>query len=46
MRPLLRVPKSHVKLALALRGIGHRVSASRIPQLLDRLGCRRQVNRK
>jgi len=36
-----------VKLAPALRGVGgHRVSASRIPQLLDRLGYRRQVNRK
>jgi Rhodopirellula transposase DDE domain len=46
MRPLLRVSKSHVKLALALRGMGHRVSASRIRQLLDRLGYRRQVNRK
>ena len=46
MRPLLRVSKSHVKLALALRGMGHRVSGSRIRQLLDRLGYRRQVNRK
>ena len=27
-------------------GMGHRVSASRIPQLLERLGYRRQVNRK
>jgi hypothetical protein len=26
--------------------MGHRVSASRIPQLLERLGYRRQVNRK
>jgi len=46
MRPLVWVSKSHEKLALALRDIGHRVSASRIPQLLDRLGYRRQVNRK
>ena len=46
MRPLLWVSKSHAKLALALRGMGHRVSASRIPQLLGRLGYRRQVNRK
>jgi hypothetical protein len=46
MRPLLWVSKSHAKLALALRGLGHRVSASRIPQLLERLGYRRQVNRK
>ncbi|MGH6830299.1 MAG: ISAzo13 family transposase, partial [Methylocella sp.] len=46
MRPLVWVSKSHAKLALALRGMGHRVSASRIPQLLERLGYRRQVNRK
>ena len=46
MRPLLWVSKSHAKLALALRGMRHRVSASRIPQLLGRLGYRRQVNRK
>jgi DNA-binding phage protein len=45
-RSLLWVSKSHAKLALALRGLGHRVSASRIPQLLERLGYRRQVNRK
>ena len=46
MRALKWVSKSHSKLALALRGKGHRVSASRIPQLLERLGFRRQVNRK
>ena len=46
MRPLFWVSKSHVKLALALREMGHRVSASRIRQWLDRLGYRRQVNRK
>ena len=46
MRPLLWVSKSHAKLAQALRERGHRVSASRIPQWLDRLGYRRQVNRK
>jgi DNA-binding phage protein len=46
MRPLVWVSKSHAKLALALRGMGRRVSASRIPQLLERLGYRRQVNRK
>jgi hypothetical protein len=46
MRPLRWVSKSHAKLALALRGMGHRVSASRIPRLLDCLGYRRQVNRK
>src|SRR5271163_4902482 len=46
MRPLVWVSKSHAKLAQALRERGHRVSASRIPQWLDRLGYRRQVNRK
>jgi Rhodopirellula transposase DDE domain len=46
MRPLMWLSKSHAKLAAALRDIGHRVSASRIPQLLERLGYRRQVNRK
>src|SRR5271168_3876476 len=46
MRPLFWVSKSHAKLAQALRERGHRVSASRIPQWLDRLGYRRQVNRK
>ena len=46
MRPLLWVSKSHAKLAAALRDMGHLVSASRIPQLLERLGYRRQVNRK
>ena len=45
-RPLIWVSKSHAKLALALEGLGHRVSATRIPQLLERLGYRRQVNRK
>ena len=46
MRPLLWVSKSHAKLALALREMGHEVSARRNPQLLERLGYRRQVNRK
>ena len=46
MRPLLRVSKSHAKLALALRGLDHDVSASRIPKLLEAPGHRRQVNRK
>ncbi|MGC2418496.1 MAG: ISAzo13 family transposase, partial [Candidatus Acidiferrales bacterium] len=40
------VSKSHAKLAAALRSMGHQVSASRIPQLLERLNYRRQVNRK
>ena len=46
MRALTWVSKSHAKLALALRDMGHSVSASRIPHLLERLGYRRQVNRK
>jgi hypothetical protein len=46
MRPLLWVSKSHAKLAAALCGMGHQVSASSIPGLLDRLDYRRQVNRK
>ena len=46
MRALMWVSKSHAKLALALRDLGHSVSASRIPRLLERLGYRRQVNRK
>ena len=46
MRLLVWVSKSHAKLAAALRGMGHQVSARRIPQLLERLNYRRQVNRK
>jgi hypothetical protein len=46
MRPLMWVSKSHAKLAAALRDMGHEVSASRIPKLLERLLYRRQVNRK
>ena len=46
MRPLMWVSKSHAKLAAALSDMGHRISASRIPHLLERLGYRRQVNRK
>ncbi len=46
MRPLVWVSKSHAKLAAALRDLGHQVSASRIPRLLDQLHYRRQVNRK
>ena len=46
MRPLLWVSKSHAKLALALCEMRHRVSASRIPRLLELLGYCRQVNRK
>jgi Rhodopirellula transposase DDE domain len=46
MRPLRWVSKSHDKLATALRGMGHEVSASSIPKLLGQLGYRRHVNRK
>jgi hypothetical protein len=46
MRPLMWVSKSHAKLAAALRDLGHEVSGSRIPKLLECLGYRRQVNRK
>jgi Rhodopirellula transposase DDE domain len=46
MRALMWVSKSHAKLAAALRDMGHKVSASRIPKLLERLRYRRQVNRK
>src|SRR4249920_4096081 len=46
MRPLMWVSKSHAKLAAALREMGHEVSASRIPKLLECLRYRRQVNRK
>ena len=44
--PLMWVSKSHAKLAAALREMGHQISASRIPKLLERLHYRRQVNRK
>jgi hypothetical protein len=46
MRPLLWVSKSHAKLAAALCGMGHQVSESSIPGLLDQINYRRQVNRK
>jgi Rhodopirellula transposase DDE domain len=46
MRPLRWVSKSHEKLAAALRGMGHKVSASSMPKLLERLEYRRHVNRK
>jgi hypothetical protein len=46
MRPLLWVSKSQVKLADALRGMGHAVSASSIGTLIEVLGYRRQSNRK
>jgi len=46
MRPLRWVSKSHAKLAAALRAMGHQVSKSTIPKLLEIVGYRRQVNRK
>jgi hypothetical protein len=46
MRPLRWVSKSHAKLAAALCAMGHQVSKSTIPKLLESLQYRRQVNRK
>jgi Rhodopirellula transposase DDE domain len=46
MRPLRWVSKSHAKLAAALCAMGHQVSKSAIPKLLEMLQYRRQVNRK
>ena len=46
MRPLRWVSKSHEKLATALCVMGHQVSASSIPKLLEQLEYRRHVNRK
>jgi hypothetical protein len=46
MRPLMRVSKSHAKLAAALREMGHKIADSSIPKLLGLLKYRRQVNRK
>jgi hypothetical protein len=46
MRPLRWVSKSHDKLATALRGMGHKVSSSTIPKLLEELKYCRHSNRK
>jgi len=46
MRPLRGGSKSHAKLAAALGAMGHKVSKSTIPKLLEVLQYRRQVNRK
>ena len=46
MRPLLWVSKSHAKLAVALRAMGHKIAARSIPKLPGLLKYRRQVNRK
>src|SRR3982750_1292488 len=40
------VRKSHDKRATALCEMGHQVSASSLPKLLEALGYRRHVNRK
>jgi len=45
-RPPRWVSKSHGKLASALRGMGHEVSSSSIPKLLETLQYRRHFNRK
>lgn len=45
-RPLRWVSKSHEKLAAGLRALGHKVSASTVPKLLQKLDYRRHVNRK
>src|SRR6202789_62590 len=46
MRALRWVSKSHDKLATALRAIGHKVSSSSIPRLLEELKYCRHFNRK
>lgn len=46
MRPLLWVSKSREKLAAALRGLNHAISANTVGKLLAVLGYSRQVNRK
>ncbi len=46
MRPLRWVSKSHDKLAAALRAMGHKVSSSTIPKLLEELKYCRHFNRK
>ena len=46
VRPLLWVSKSLDKLAAALKGMGHAVSANTVRKLLTELGFSRQSNRK
>jgi hypothetical protein len=46
MRPLRWVSKSHDKLATALRAMGHKVSSSSLPKLLEELKYCRHFNRK
>jgi len=45
MRPLLWVSKSHAKLAAELRKLGHKISASSIPELLVKLKYSRKSER-
>ena len=45
-RPLRWVSKSHDKLATALRAMGHKVSSSSLPKLLEELKYCRHFNRK
>jgi hypothetical protein len=46
MRPLLWVSKSHEKPAIALQGMGHKISATSVCRLLPKLEFCRQANRK
>ena len=46
IRPLLWVSKSYDKLAVALREMGHKISANSVKRLLPTLGFSRQTNRK
>ena len=46
MRPLLWVSKSHDKLAVEMRKLGHQISATSIKRLLTTIGFSRQSNRK
>ena len=46
VRPLLWVSKSHDKLAVGLRMMGHKISANSVRRLLPGLGYSRQSNRK
>ena len=46
MRLLRWVSKSHEKLATVLRELGHTISTNSVGPLLERMGYRRQANRK
>src|SRR5277367_723856 len=46
MRPLRWASKSHDKLATALRALGHKVSSSSIPKMLEELKYCRHFDRK